>query len=704
MNPIIVNCMDVSAPADVDPLVSIADGTSGESFDSCYILATKSEFLEAMASEDNAPIRDRLLIRLKCPFVKIIFYCNSSSEYQLLEITPSGVELRERSFDVKSIASKDLERLLNKHSCESIIKGGKQYHFATPSHNHTNVFFRLGDSIKNRDDLDRVAFWLLQCIDRSDYIFIDSWSIAAVPLRALQILSKKTHFDALPAHPAKQVVDCKKIFYRKTNDLKNSSTPLLLVSVVSSGSLVEKFQEIFCQAFPEKNLSVAAIYSFNEKEYSVCNINLGVVNHKFDDCPLCKEGSTAVEIHPSAYYIKAPRDSGVTLSRTIAGKNYDFFNRYASHLNDFIIFHKGDEIKGNKHYPYYLDYKVISRLEEFNNRLKHTLADKVVEKTLMLSFVDDIQLREIASNQGFSFEVLNNANEILNQDILDKVSSSNKIIIYDSVVIHGARLSTVNNLIRETASLSSSIKNILFLIGIYRPSKISAESQLRNSLAYKDSLVNRELLHIESLILPDTGTNTCSWCLELNAIKSSIKQSLRGSGVFFDRMQKLSNLNEGVRGHDAFFHVDSRTDGLVLGSGSYLAPENTCIAGVVLAVASGLQQMRDDTDEKKRLAPGFPYTQAVASNNFTNYSEGIIRAALVRNTSANELGILEKEKTMKTLLSSLEDHNQASVLSEYLIAILCGKFPPLPTLTKEIRILLDGLFVESPEIMQLTEN
>ncbi|MDI2144616.1 MULTISPECIES: hypothetical protein [unclassified Pseudomonas] len=701
MNPIIVNCVGVVVPADVDPLLSIAGGISDELYDGCYILATCREFLERMGSDDNLPIRERIIDRLNLPFVRIIFYCRVSSCYKIYVISMSGVSLEQDDFDVKKISSIDLDRLLNRYSSESFVRGGAQYHFATPSHNHTNAFFRLGDSIKNRDDLDRIAFWLLKSVDYSDYIFIDSWSIAALPLRALQILSKSTRFDALPAHPAKKIVDCTSVVCDVNYELKNSSRPLLLVSVVSSGTLVQKFQEIFSQAYIDKALTVVSVYSFGKQLYSLCSVECGVLNYKFDDCAFCKEGSKAVEIHPSAYYVKDLKDAGVVFTKKIADGSRAFFDRYAAYLDEIVAFHKGDELRDNKHYAYYIDYNKMSSLGVFGERLRGELSKLLTSKSVVLSFSKDEVFKGIVSDLGASYFRLDGVEDALADDVLQSVLVSDKVMVYDSVVMHGQRFERLNNLIRENYSLSSIVKNIVFFAGIYRPPLVSSETMLRNTIAYPDAEVAREFSFVETVILPDFGVQDCPWCIEVGVIGRFIKKGLRNKGRFFERLTKLSNVTDGIRGADAFFHVDSSSRHVVLGAGSYLAPEKTCISGVVLAVASGLQRMRSNEDEKKRLAPGFPYTQVLAAKNFTNYSESIIRAALVRNSSAIEFGVLEKEKTIGVLFPALGQGNQRALLSEYLIAVLCGKFPQFSILTDEVGEGLDTLINESPELMRL---
>lgn len=702
MNPIIINCIGMTSPADIEPLLASSAPPSDTPYDRCYLLTTNNDFLDSMGSDDNIPIRDKLLFRLNVDLVAILFYCRKEQTYQIHQVHSDNVVLLDKDFKIDETASIDLSRLLEKHSSDSFIHGGEQYHFATPSHNHTNAFFRLGDSIRNRDDLDRVTFWLLKHIDYADYVFIDSWSIAAIPLRALQLLGKETAFDALPAHPAKKMVDCRSVICASTPALKAAQNPLLLVSVVSSGSLVEKFQEIFNEAYFTKTLATVSVYSFLENNYSLCIAKYDVINYNFSDCKFCESGSKAIEIHPSAYYVKDPKDSGVSLTINIAGMGYNFFKKYHSHLNDIVSFHKGDTSKGNKHYAYFLDYTEIAKTECFQESLLKDFTETLTPDSVVLTIVDEPAIKLATTSIGAAYCLTPNPGSMIDADTLAAIKKADKVLIYDTVTISGNTFTRFNNFIRQTPELNSTIKDVTFLAGVYRPASLTQTNRrLNNSLGYSDVNVRRRFAYIEHLVLPDVGPKDCPWCLELSSIKNSIKPTLKSSGKFYRRISKLSNFVEGVTGIDAVFHIDQTSETVLLGAESVLAPTDTAICGVILAVASALQQLRTTKDDKARLAPGFPYTQVLDSTNFVSYSEGLIRSALLRNAGTLEFGVVEKEKTIEILLKELGDLDQSNMLSEYIIAVICGKLPPSSKFGEKVSIKLQKLISESPEVMKL---
>lgn len=699
MSYIIINCVEDS-PAALDKLLEKASETSGYEPQQCYILTAKNDFIDAFKSEHYAHIRERLFTRVKVDSVEIIYYCSISQKYQLHLATQGDVRLVDDAFDIAVVAQFDLESIINKHSNESFVQSGSEFHFVTPSHNHTNAFFRLGDSIRDRDELDRIAFWTLKEIDESDFLLIDSWTIAAIPLRAFQILSKKTKFDVLPAHPARSPSECIAILCSAAPELKNSIKTTLLVSVASSGSLIENVEKMFSGGHPGKKLNVISIYSFDASIPSVCRVEKGIVNYKYEDCDFCRKGSLPIEIHPSSYYAKGASDAGITLSKAVAERGRDFFDQYNECLNDVVFFHRGDKAKGNRHFPHYIDYSILSQLKIFRDKLKARVSEVLIPGSLIISLADDPVIKEIATSLGVDFLHLGSIDAVKDSRICDRVINAARVMVYDTVVIRGTRLELLNNRIRQTPVLSEAISDLHFLVGVFRPSDVATEGRLRNSLAYQDPSAKRGFSCIEQVILPDSSS-PCPWCQEYEAINRSIKKGFRASGTFHDRVALLANTVNGISSADALFHIDATTCDLTLGDGSYLAPPKTCISGVILAVASGLQRMRTSVEEKSRLAPRFPYAQVISSKNFSNYSEGIIRAALIRNGSSFEFGVLEKEKSITILQDSLADADQQCMLSEYIIAVICGKFPQSPPFKHEVASKLAMLTADSPELMML---
>ncbi|MBC9251560.1 hypothetical protein A9179_14910 [Pseudomonas alcaligenes] len=63
--------------------------------------------------------------------------------------------------------------------------------------------------------------------------------------------------------------------------------------------------------------------------------------------------------------------------------------------------------------------------------------------------------------------------------------------------------------------------------------------------------------------------------------------------------------------------------------------------------------------------------------------------------------MLEKEISLDILQNSLADDGQKCMLSEYIIAVICGKFPQSAPFLDEVNQQLAQLAHDSPELMKL---
>ena len=99
----------------------------------------------------------------------------------------------------------------------------------------------------------------------------------------------------------------------------------------------------------------------------------------------------------------------------------------------------------------------------------------------------------------------------------------------------------------------------------------------------------------------------------------------------------------------------------------------------MFAVASALQTHRNDADLEKQLHPGFPVGNVMSPENVTNrYTEGLIRAALLRLVHRAEWGQIAGMKTRDLLVSEVGKENQRILGGELLFALGRATLPPLP--------------------------
>ena len=108
MNSLIVNCIDIVGPADIEPLLAMATRSSDDHYDKCYVLARNLDLVTEMVKEDNSPIRSKLINRLSLAFLGIITYSSQFKCYQVYQVSLEGVTLHDENFDANEIAANDL--------------------------------------------------------------------------------------------------------------------------------------------------------------------------------------------------------------------------------------------------------------------------------------------------------------------------------------------------------------------------------------------------------------------------------------------------------------------------------------------------------------------------------------------------------------------------------------------------------------------
>ena len=99
---------------------------------------------------------------------------------------------------------------------------------------------------------------------------------------------------------------------------------------------------------------------------------------------------------------------------------------------------------------------------------------------------------------------------------------------------------------------------------------------------------------------------------------------------------------------------------------------------IMFAVASALQTHRNDGDLEKQLHPGFPVGNVMSPENVKDrYTEGLIRAALLRLIHRAEWGQLTGIETRDLLVSEVGNENQKIFGGELLFALGRATLPPL---------------------------
>jgi hypothetical protein len=187
---------------------------------------------------------------------------------------------------------------------------------------------------------------------------------------------------------------------------------------------------------------------------------------------------------------------------------------------------------------------------------------------------------------------------------------------------------------------------------------------------------------IEKVILPDWDESTCPWCYEGSVFDDIIKANpKRASAVMKRRALKLRSADREGLVEDAFIE-DSPANRMKLTINSVLVDKPAHSSVVAAAVASALQEMREEKDEARRLAPNnFPLKSVLTIADLkARYTDPILWAAILRGAYPEELRrALESDESERTkwARARLIDRSPsvAECRRELVLSILVDKLP-----------------------------
>jgi hypothetical protein len=117
---------------------------------------------------------------------------------------------------------------------------------------------------------------------------------------------------------------------------------------------------------------------------------------------------------------------------------------------------------------------------------------------------------------------------------------------------------------------------------------------------------------------------------------------------------------------------------VVLGEESPICPGGVSSMVATFLIASALQSHRCDSDPKKQLHPRFPVGNVMNPENVTErYTEGLIRAILLRLVRRAEWGQAPGIEIRNFLLKEIAQGNQKTIAGELLFAIGRAALPPI---------------------------
>lgn len=525
-SPIVIDVSADAGPLDLDSYLSSLDAESMGSATS-FVFRVTSELNSRLAANEGATARAELLRRVTSG-VPLQSLTLEADTIKLFHISEHGLTSAPPT-EIPAVQQADLRRLVEQHQDLCYYQSNPKHHYVAPSTRHCTAFFRLGDVIRSRDALDRLAFWLRPYISASDAILVDTWSIAALVIRALQLQQRDIPFDCLGSHPQQDRSGAEVVVTRLIRAMKQGGQLTCIVSVTSSGRYGQIIAEM-CSGLEIENVRTIAIYTLagvpNTVE-ALCQLALNPTNYPPDACPLCDKGSTAITLHPGLYYLKNFPERALVLnssyflpsqpapqqvsSQPIKYDPFTFTSLYQT--VDLFSVHRDDRHK--RHHAFHVDVGKLLDQSPFSEKFDAKLDSLTYKPDVIITTSDDVSTRmgERASRRlgcprvtVDSFRHL----EKLTPEERSLVQGQYHFLILDDVLVSGSRLSLLNTELRERNEPPA---GVAFLVGLGRPP--SARDWKKHELALTSRVPWLASLDaVETIFLPNWDEKHCPWCRE----------------------------------------------------------------------------------------------------------------------------------------------------------------------------------------------
>lgn len=591
----------------------------------------------------------------------------------LFGITASGLsKIDDVEDDLKKLREFTMQSVVREAKDLCFIRALPTEHFVAPSGKHCDTFFRLGDAVRSRAAMDCLAFWTASLLRDVGAVVVDTWSIASVVLRAMQLLGRTIPFDCLSSHPQYMLRDARSVISNSIDlTLQNSGDSLLfLLSATSSGTYATAVSEIAQEILEPSRIKITAIFGFSGGEAVVdrlCTIEFSPNNFSPDDCPFCKEGRTKVPLDPELYYLKAFEEKAIILGEKHAAQR-GFIDRYGAYRGAFFV-HRDDPFK--RHHAFYIDVgALLSSSDEFRRKSEAAIdqlrdeIDLIVTPDTGASFLGELAENRLGVKRvvGDSLRKLSDADRML-------LKKSARIALIDDVL--DSRAARMEDYVRSLRELNSGLSSVRILIALARPA--SEQILARHRSAWTKNVPWKADLHaVEQFFLPDWSSADCPWCMEQSFLSRAVEKLAKPPNWILTRIGDLSARSPRNESINPLFLLPGVVE-RILGGGSVFADAESGALPVVFSVAASLQQLRNDKSDSERLVPGFSRYQVFAARNLGLYSETMLRAIILRTVTRPEWGFNERELLSQVLRSACEKSEDADYLAgEMLLAVSRG--------------------------------
>lgn len=567
------------------------------------------------------------------------------------------------------LRSEELEQLVKRS--EALYLTDQSSVFRHPSRFLSNAFLRVGNIQTSRGALDLLFFWLLPYLKGVEGILVDTWSISSIALNASRLLGRYERKNKTPIRfemldhyldgRAETRKELEEIVRRVSGQFRKPF--LILFSATMTGKSLEKFSSVLSTMHcPTELQKYLVLFRLGEDQIKVNETIIPELCDLSGEMPPRTEESgqtvrTAIEIDPTTYFPVFVHEENVYLTDGLAAKHNAFFNRYKG--QKAIRIHENNYVDRQKfrHHGIYLDVSQMLKNDYFSGKFRRIIdeleplpkvilvpphdagrhlaeiaADRLKEKTGQRpKIVEHLDLN-ISADASNNDRATNDMNRIHKR--IKRFGRGSALLVLDDVMTTGSRILGYQKRLRELEFKGQ----IHYRIGVCRMSSAKDKKEIGKILRPNKFGGNHTLDFVENVILPNWDEQSCPLCVESRLLDQLIREKIVPSGsILLDRASQLRNSVDQGLVDGVFFGLPS-IQPLQITLNSFFVKEGATQAVVLCSVAAAIQELRNHDDLSQRLnARGFPVRRTFAIENFDRYTDGILRASLLRCLNAVDL-------------------------------------------------------------------
>ena len=650
----------------------------------------------------------------------------SGTENVLRRISPSALGPPLAAAQVRRLAHFELRRLAYEARPDAFYRKSLQHHYIAPSGAHCESFFRLGDVVQSKEALDTLAFWALPSVAGADVVLLDSWSIAAVLLRAFGMLGRPPpRFDCLAVHPAHKPEHPSEVI-RKLASPTPPQRLLFLSSVASSGAAITAVSTA-CAEHHVPNCTYAAFYALTpapDRVASFCVLDESPKNFPAGCCPMCADGSIPVRVHPTLFVARDVHEQEVMLRPSYFGVDVppapQLSKKAAARIEQLtpnIILNTVDALAGlatpantetfgrrysaealfsvhhvdqrGRHHAFRVDVSPILRVRAFEDRLRAVLSG--LPRADLIVAQDDAVSVELAESVRKHWDNNVPMERFPNANNAEQTERPKHIVLVDDQVVSGERIQERVRDLREVARWSA-LERVDVIVGLARPPGPSRWAEIKRGIETTASW--RVGVHaVEEFFLPDWDENDCPWCHEFRLFRRAT-EALGAASELDARAQRLAERERGIRA-DPFWLTSGFTCPS-LARHSFVGATGLSPIHTLFAVVAAVERLRHD--ESRPLDPFFPTFRVLARRVLEMYSEALLQAALLRAVRPSEWGTQNRTRFALQVAHQFSKPDRKAFIGEIVLAVYRGAIDPavLPPLDA---LISEGFPLASPRLL-----